>query len=35
MTPLDQIKKLYYNTTRATIQRDLARAVEPPEINAE
>ena len=28
MTPLDQIKKLYYNTTRATIQRDLARAVE-------
>jgi hypothetical protein len=25
--PLTEIKRLYFNTTRATIQRDLARAV--------
>lgn len=28
MSPLDEITRLYYNTTRTTIQRDLARAVE-------
>ena len=28
MKPLDEIKQLYYRTTRATIQRDLARAIE-------
>jgi hypothetical protein len=27
VTPLDEIKRLYYNTTKATIQRDLARAI--------
>ena len=27
MTPLDEIKQLYFNTTKATIQRDIARAV--------
>ena len=25
--PLEEIKKLYYNATRTTIQKDLARAV--------
>ncbi len=28
MVPADEIRHLYYRTTRATIQRDLARAVE-------
>jgi len=28
MDPLEEIKKLYYGATKATIQRDLARAVE-------
>lgn len=28
MEPLAEIKRLYFNTTRATIQRDLDRAVE-------
>ena len=28
MDPLDEIKTLYYRTTKATIERDLARAVE-------
>jgi hypothetical protein len=28
MDALSEIKQLYYKTTRATIQRDLARAVE-------
>jgi hypothetical protein len=28
MTPLEQIRKLYYETTAATIKRDLARAIE-------
>ena len=28
MDALAEIKKLYYQTTRATIQRDLARAVQ-------
>ncbi len=28
MDPLVAIKRLYYNATRATIQRDLARAIE-------
>ena len=28
MDPLEEIKKLYYAATKATIQRDLARAVE-------
>lgn len=28
MDPLEEIKKLYYGTTKATVQRDLARAVE-------
>ena len=27
MDPLDENKRLYFNATRATIQRDLARAV--------
>jgi hypothetical protein len=27
MNPIDEIKSLYYGTTRATIVRDLARAV--------
>lgn len=27
MTALDEIKQLYFNTTKATIQRDLARAI--------
>ena len=27
MSPVDEIKRLYFNTTRATIQKDLARAV--------
>jgi hypothetical protein len=28
VTPHDEIKHMYYNATRATIQRDLKRAVE-------
>jgi hypothetical protein len=28
MDPADEIKRLYYGTTRATIQRDLARAID-------
>ena len=28
MSSLDEIKRLYFNATRSTIQRDLARAVE-------
>jgi hypothetical protein len=28
MRALDEIKRLYYGTTKATIQKDLARAVE-------
>lgn len=28
MSPLDEIKKLYYKTTRATVQKDLTRAVQ-------
>jgi hypothetical protein len=28
MDPLEEIRKLYYRTTRATIDRDLLRAVE-------
>jgi hypothetical protein len=28
MDPLQEIRRLYFATTRATIQRDLARAVE-------
>jgi hypothetical protein len=28
MSPLDEIRRLYFNTTKATIQRDLARAVD-------
>jgi len=27
MSPLDEIKQLYYNATRTTIQRDLTRAI--------
>lgn len=27
MLPLDEIKRLYYHTTNATIERDLARAI--------
>lgn len=27
-TPLEEIKRLYYKTTRTTIQKDLARAVD-------
>ena len=26
--PLEEIKKLYYNATQATIQKDLARAID-------
>jgi hypothetical protein len=26
--PLNEIKRLYFNTTRQTIQKDLARAIE-------
>ena len=28
MKPLDQIRTLYFNTTKGTVQRDLTRAVE-------
>jgi hypothetical protein len=28
MDPLTEIKRLYFNTTRTTIQRDLARAIQ-------
>ena len=28
MTPLEEIKHLYYKTSRTTIQKDLARAVD-------
>ena len=28
MSALDEIRRLYFNTTKATIQKDLARAVE-------
>ena len=28
MTPLEQIKQLYYNATRASVQRDLDRAID-------
>ena len=28
MDPYDEIKRLYYNTTRATVQRDVARSIE-------
>ena len=28
MDPHDEIKRLYYNTTRATVQRDVMRAIE-------
>ena len=28
MTPLDEIRRLYFATTRATVQKDLKRAVE-------
>lgn len=27
MKPFDEIKRLYFNTTRATVQRDLTRAI--------
>jgi hypothetical protein len=27
MSPIEEIKHLYFNTTRSTIQRDLTRAV--------
>lgn len=28
MTPLEEIRRLYFQTSRATIQRDFARAIE-------
>jgi len=28
MTPLDEIRKLYFNATRASIKNDLARAID-------
>jgi len=28
MSALDEIRRLYFNTTKATIKKDLARAVE-------
>ena len=28
MDPLDEIKRLYFNTTRATIERDIKRAID-------
>ena len=27
MSPLDEIRRLYFNATQATIQKDLARAI--------
>lgn len=27
MTPLEEIRRLYFNASRATIQRDLSRAI--------
>jgi hypothetical protein len=27
VTPLDEIKRLYFRTTRATVERDLKRAI--------
>jgi hypothetical protein len=27
VSPLDEIKQLYYKTTRATVQKDLTRAI--------
>ena len=28
VNPFDEIKRLYFNTTRTTVQRDLARAID-------
>lgn len=28
MTPLDEIRRLYFRTSRATVQRDLERAID-------
>jgi len=28
MTPLDEIRKLYFNTTKATVKKDIARAID-------
>jgi hypothetical protein len=28
MTPLEEIRRLYFNATRATIRKDLARAID-------
>ena len=28
MTPLEEIKKLYYNATRKSVQKDIARAID-------
>ena len=28
LSPLDEIRKLYFNTTKATIKKDIARAID-------
>jgi len=28
MTPVEEIRKLYFNTTKATIKKDIARAID-------
>ena len=28
MTPVEEIRRLYFNTTKATIKKDLARAID-------
>ena len=28
MTPLEEIRKLYFNTTKATVKKDIARAID-------
>lgn len=28
MTPLEEIRRLYFNTTKSTVKKDIARAIE-------
>jgi hypothetical protein len=28
MTPLEEIRKMYFNTTKGTVKKDMARAIE-------
>lgn len=28
MTPLEEIRKMYFNTTKATVKKDMARAID-------